>query len=104
MSSITLKVEQVVPGWKEAILEEMRALEKNGRLGQWSCQNGQADHTMLTRHSTDGKIVVLIVYVEDIILTGDDTAEMERLKQCLATEFENKDLGSLKFLLGMDIA
>ncbi|KAK2987530.1 hypothetical protein RJ640_030199 [Escallonia rubra] len=62
------------------------------------------DYTMFTRHSTDGKIAILIVYVDDIILTGDDTAEMERLKQCLASEFEIKDLGSLKFFLGMEIA
>ncbi|KAK2986110.1 hypothetical protein RJ640_024609 [Escallonia rubra] len=41
---------------------------------------GQADHTMFTRHSTDGKIAILIVYVDDIILTGDDIAELERLK------------------------
>ncbi|KAK2968930.1 hypothetical protein RJ640_013461 [Escallonia rubra] len=62
------------------------------------------DHTMFTRHSTDGKIAILVVYVDDIILTGDDIVEMERLKQCLASEFEIKDLGSLKFFLGMEIA
>ncbi|KAK2991799.1 hypothetical protein RJ640_013130 [Escallonia rubra] len=43
--------------------------------------------------------IILIVYVDDIIL-----AEMERLKQCLASEFEIKDLGSLKSFLGMEIA
>ncbi|KAK2997364.1 hypothetical protein RJ639_025480 [Escallonia herrerae] len=56
------------------------------------------------RHSTDGKIAILIVYVDDIILTRDDIAEMEQLKQCLASEFEIKDLGSLKFFLRMEIA
>ncbi|KAK3013938.1 hypothetical protein RJ639_008811 [Escallonia herrerae] len=40
----------------------------------------------------------------DIILTGDDIAEMERLMQCLASKFEIKDLGSLNFFLRMEIA
>ncbi|KAK2973611.1 hypothetical protein RJ640_027521 [Escallonia rubra] len=65
---------------------------------------GQADDTMFTKHSTDGKIAILIVYVDDIILTGDDTADMERLKQCLVSEFEIKDLGSLNHFLIMEIA
>ncbi|KAL3520398.1 hypothetical protein ACH5RR_018547 [Cinchona calisaya] len=59
---------------------------------------------MFTRHSNEGKIAILIVYVDDIILTGDDTAEMERLKSKLASEFEIKDLGSLKYFLGMEVA
>ncbi|KAK3025234.1 hypothetical protein RJ639_044582 [Escallonia herrerae] len=58
----------------------------------------------IRKHSTYGKIAILIVYVDDIIRTEDDIAEMERLKQCLASEFEIKDLGSLKFFLGMEIA
>ncbi|KAK2973118.1 hypothetical protein RJ640_027090 [Escallonia rubra] len=59
---------------------------------------------MFTRQSTDGKIAILLFYVDDIILIGDDITEMERLKQCLASEFEIKDLGSLKFFLEMEIA
>lgn len=46
----------------------------------------------------------MIVYVNDIILTGDDTEEMNRLKMNLAKEFEIKDLGQLKYFLGMDVA
>ena len=53
----------------------------------------QADHTMFFKHSSAGKIAILIVYVDDIILTGDDSAELERLKMVLACEFEIKDLG-----------
>ena len=65
---------------------------------------GHTDHTMFTKHSTNEKIAILIVYVDDIILTGDDTAEMERLKRCLASEFEIKDLRSLRYFLGMEVA
>nr|CAA36616.1 unnamed protein product [Solanum tuberosum] len=65
---------------------------------------GQADHTMFTRHSLEGKTTVLIVYVDDIILTGDDVVEIKNLKERLASEFEIKDLGPLKYFLGMEVA
>lgn len=50
----------------------------------------QADHTLFFKHSR-GKVVILIVYVDDIILTGDDCGELERLKGVLACDFEIKD-------------
>ena len=59
---------------------------------------------MFFKHSSDGKIVVLIVYVDDIILTGDDEAKMINLKNTLSQEFEIKDLGALRYFLGMEVA
>ena len=64
----------------------------------------QVDHTMFVRHSQDGKIIVLIVYVDDIILIGNDMLEMNRLNQSLLSEFKIKDLGSLRYFLEMDVA
>ena len=53
---------------------------------------GQTDHTLFFRHSSNGKITILTVYVDDIILIRNDLEEMERLKGVMAREFEIKDL------------
>ena len=53
-------------------------------------QQSQADHTLFYKHSTMGKIAILIVYVDDIILTGNDAEELKALKKFLAREFEIK--------------
>ena len=53
-------------------------------------------------HSKEGKGAVLIVYVDDIILTGDDCEQLENLKKFMAKEFEIKDLGNLKSFLDME--
>jgi hypothetical protein len=42
--------------------------------------------------------------VDDIIIIGDDTFEMSQLKQKLSKEFEVKDLGQLRYFLGIEIA
>ena len=64
---------------------------------------GQSDHTMFVKHSGDSKITILMVYVDDIILTEDDEIKIARLKRGLVEEFEIKDLGQLRFFLGMKV-
>ena len=42
--------------------------------------------------------------ISPVMTNGDDLSEMDRLKKGLASEFETKDLGSLKYFLGMEVA
>ncbi|TYK26078.1 Retrovirus-related Pol polyprotein from transposon TNT 1-94 [Cucumis melo var. makuwa] len=65
---------------------------------------GHSDHTLFTKASKTGKIAILIVYVDDIVLTGDDQTEISQLKQRMGDEFEIKDLGNLKYFLGIEVA
>ena len=50
---------------------------------------------------TKGKLSVLLIYVDDIIVTGDDSTERQQLKEKLSTEIEMKDLRQLKYFLGI---
>ena len=59
---------------------------------------------MFYKHSTTSKIVILIAYVDDIILTSNDAGELEVLKKFLAREFEIKDLEAPRYFLGMQFA
>jgi len=69
-------------------------------MGYRQC-NG--DHTLFYRHSGN-HITILAVYVDDIIITGDDTMEIDRLKESLSKEFEVKDLGQLRYFFDIEIA
>jgi len=69
-------------------------------MGYSQC-NG--DHTLFYRHSGN-RISILAVYVDDIVITGGDTLEITRLKENLSKEFEVKDLGQLRYFLGIEIA
>ena len=47
---------------------------------------------------------MLIVYVDDIIITGDDHKGIDELKQFLHSQFHTKDLGKLRYFLGIEVA
>ena len=49
------------------------------------------------------KVVILVVYVDDIVSTGDDDGEIFRLKS-FQIGGEIKDLGLLKYFLGIEVA
>ena len=64
----------------------------------------QIDHTMFYKHSEGGKIWILVIYVDDIILIGDDLKELTDLKKRMPQDFEIKDLRMLKYFLSMKFA
>ena len=59
---------------------------------------------MFVKKADNGKMVILIGYVDNIILTCDDQEKIARLRKNLAQEFEVKNLGALKYFLGMEVA
>jgi hypothetical protein len=52
----------------------------------------------------DRKVMTLIVYIDDIVVTSNDELEIAQLKRNIAREFENKEMGSLKYFLGIEVA
>ena len=75
----------------------------------WSIQNqgyskGEANHTLFIKHFRVGKIAILIIDMDDIILIESDEVGIARLKRSLVVEFEIKDFGFLQYFLGMEVA
>ena len=67
-------------------------------------KQSQGDHTLFIKHTTLGRVTVLLVYVDDIIVIGDDWKEQRLLSQHLAKEFEMKTIGRLKYFLGIEVS
>ena len=51
-----------------------------------------------------GKITAFIIYVDDMVVTGNDPEERKALQNYLSKEFEMKDLGDLKYFLGIKVS
>ncbi|CAH9100057.1 unnamed protein product [Cuscuta europaea] len=62
------------------------------------------DHSIFYRHSAGNKCIYLVVYVDDIVIAGNDDQGIALLKQHLFSKFQTKDLGKLRYFLGIEVA
>jgi hypothetical protein len=51
----------------------------------------------------DHGFVVIVIYVDDLIITRDNDANIFDLKKLLKQKFEMKDLGELCYFLGIEV-
>ena len=58
---------------------------------------------MFIKHGSN-TIVVLLVYVDDIVLSGNDLSKIQRITHLLDSAFKIKDLGDLRYFLGFEVA
>uniref|UniRef100_A0A2N9G0B3 Integrase catalytic domain-containing protein n=1 Tax=Fagus sylvatica TaxID=28930 RepID=A0A2N9G0B3_FAGSY len=63
----------------------------------------QADHSVFFKKTRTG-IVILVVYVDDIVITGSDKEGIQILINHLSSSFLTKDLGKLRYFLGIEVA
>lgn len=63
----------------------------------------QIDHSLFLL-ATSTTITIILVYVDDILVVGNNLSQIEVFKGVLSTHFKAKDLGPLKFFFGLEIA
>ncbi|XP_014493112.1 uncharacterized protein LOC106755465 [Vigna radiata var. radiata] len=72
-------------------------------LASISYTQSKSDHSLFTKETPTG-LTALLVYVDDIILAGNSMTEINRIKSLLHNRFQVKDLGKLKYFLGLEVA
>ncbi|KAD5961972.1 hypothetical protein E3N88_13445 [Mikania micrantha] len=70
-----------------------------GRNGFKRCE---MDHCCYIKKFSKSYIILLL-YVDDMLIAGSDMKEINKLKKQMSEEFEMKDLGAAKQILGMSI-
>ena len=65
---------------------------------------GTGDHTLFLKSCADGHFLAVLVYVDDIIVASTNESISKSLIQDLSQQFKLRDLGVLKYFLGLEIA
>ncbi|GJW13904.1 ribonuclease H-like domain-containing protein [Tanacetum coccineum] len=87
-------------------LTEEAPRQWNAKLTMTLVENGfvqsKYDYSLFTKTSGD-MVLMLLVYVDDIVITGNDNSEIGKFKEMLKSKFQIKDLGNLKYFLGIEV-
>jgi len=77
-----------------------------GKIAEFLTYSGysmtSADCSVFVK-SVNTKLAIVLVYVDDLIITGDYEEEILLIKQNLSVRFQMKELGQLKHFLGLEI-
>ena len=65
-------------------------------------QKTKYDHFVFYKNSSS-RIILLVVYVDDIVITRSDSKCILPVKSFLHSQFHIKDLGMLKYFLGVEV-
>ncbi|KAJ9565416.1 hypothetical protein OSB04_001382 [Centaurea solstitialis] len=77
-----------------------------GKIAEFLTRSGysvaHADSSLFIKE-IDGKLAIVLVYVDDLIITGDDEREIHQTRANLSVRFQMKELGELKHFLGLEV-
>lgn len=61
-----------------------------------------SEHTLFTKKN-GGKMLIVSLYVDDLIFTGNDRSMCDEFKNSMMSEFDMTDLGKMKYFLGIEV-
>ncbi len=76
------------------------------KIGQYLITSGfQTSNVQFSLYvkQTNHGIVIIVIYVDDLIITGNSDVDISDLKKLLKQKFEMKDLGELHYFLGIEV-
>ena len=70
------------------------------RIGYKRCEY---DYCVYVKSLDDDSFIFLLLYVDDMLIATKSMIKVNKLKSLLSKEFDMKDLGATKKILGMEI-
>lgn len=65
-------------------------------------KRSSSEHALYIR-SSPTNVVIISLYVDDLLITGDDHEQIDQIKKAMMKQFDMSDLGKMSYFLGMEI-
>ncbi|EOY01844.1 Cysteine-rich RLK (RECEPTOR-like protein kinase) 8, putative [Theobroma cacao] len=73
-------------------------------LQKFGFKQSNSDYSLFTMKTYNGDFIALLVYVDDILIASNSVQVKSDVKEFLKLEFKLKELGKVKYFLGLEIA
>ncbi|CAO2834550.1 unnamed protein product [Amaranthus hypochondriacus] len=94
------KLKKSLYGLKQASRQWFARL--HSELVHLGFKQSKQDYSLFTKSSND-LLTIVAIYVDDILVTGNDISSITNLKSHLHSTFSIKDLGIINFFLGIEV-
>nr|GEU60672.1 hypothetical protein [Tanacetum cinerariifolium] len=61
------------------------------------------EHALFIKTTSDGKLLFVNIYVDDLLYTGNDEGMLDEFKSSMKDEFEMTDMGKMRYFLGIEV-
>ncbi|KAL8103772.1 hypothetical protein AgCh_028101 [Apium graveolens] len=79
----------------------------NTRVDEYFQKNGFVkspyEHALYTKTNSGGDIMIVCLYVDDMIFTGNNPGMFDDFKKVMTNEFEMTDIGQMSYFLGVEV-
>lgn len=79
-----------------------------GRIDSHFCRNGfqksASEPTLYVKRKADNEVLIICLYVDDLIYTGNSIELSTEFKKIMVTEFDMTDLGLMSYFLGLEVS
>jgi hypothetical protein len=58
---------------------------------------------LFVKHGAKNEILIVRLYVDDLIVTGNDLSMIEKFKSSMKKKFDMSDLGKMRYFLGVEV-
>lgn len=100
--NLVCKLKKSLYGLKQAPRQWYRKFDSSMTSNGY--QRTFADPCVYFKKFPEGNFIILLLYVDDMLIVGQDAKMINNLKMELSKSFDMKDLGPAKQILGMEIA